>query len=307
MSIHRTLAPVAGVFMALSLTACLGGGGGSGGGADAGAAPLADPGGVRVLTGSQAPVETPADQSARAPGIVSRADSLIVSTGFGEVTSPSGETTPVRILTDCAGTRCPFRETTTGLSGVFGLQDLVFVSGDSRAILTKNAITLIESRTSSIESYGAWLNHAGFGVQSERNMVDGIGVTGRHGIAVGDLTGVAPPMAATWRGLMVGTPRSGALRDNVLQGDAALTYELSGAGGSLDAAFTDIRNIDRGAAHSTTSVRFDDIPVDFRGAYRAGASGNLIQGGFYGPDHAEAAGIFEQADIVGAFGAKLSE
>ena len=59
----------------------------------------------------------------------------------------------------------------TGLSGVFGLRDFVFVSGDSRAILTKNAIILIESRTSGIESYGAWLNHAGFGVQSERNIV----------------------------------------------------------------------------------------------------------------------------------------
>lgn len=305
MSVHRTLAPVAGMFMALSLAACLGGGGGSGGGADAGAAPLADPGGVRVLTGSQAPAESPADQRARAPGIVSRADSLIVSTLIGETTNPQLPT--LRFLTNCAGTRCSWRETTTGLSGVFGLQDLVFESGDSRAILTKYGVTLIEGQASGIESYGAWLHHSGFAVQSERSESEGYNVSGRYGIVGGDLTGVAPPMAATWRGLMVGTPRSGALRDNVLQGDAALTYKLSGAGGSLDAAFTDIRNIDRGAAHSTTSVRFDDIPVDFRGAYRAGASGNLIQGGFYGPDHAEAAGIFEQADIVGAFGAKFSE
>ena len=305
MSIHRSLAPVAGMFMALSLAACLGGGGGSGGGGETGAAPLPDPAAARALTGSQAPVESPADQNARAPGIVSRADSLIVSTVVGETTSPRLPT--FRVLTNCSGTRCSFREPTLGLSGVFGLQNLEFISADSRAILTKNGITVLENRASGSETYGAWLNHAGFAVQSDRTVVEGVTVSERFGIAAGALTGVAPPMAATWSGLMVGTPRGGALRDNVLQGDAALTYELSGAGGSLDAAFTNIRNIDRGAAHSTTSVRFDNVPVSLYGAYRAGASGNLIQGGFYGPDHAEAAGIFEQAGIVGAFGAKRSE
>ena len=40
------------------------------------------------------------------------------------------------------------------------------------------------------------------------------------------------------------------------------------------------------------------------GTYRAGLTGNRIQGGFYGPNHAEAAGIVEQNGIVGAFGAK---
>ena len=305
MSIHRSLAPVAGMFMALSLAACLGGGGGSGGGGETGAAPLPDPAAARALTGSQAPVESPADQNARSPGILSRADSLIVSTLFAETTIPEFPT--FRVLTNCRGTRCPWREPTTGVSGVLSLQDLEFTSGEARSVLTKNGITLIEGRASGVEAYGAWLNHSGFAVQSERSMFEGYHVTGRYGIAGGDLTGVAPPPAAAWRGLMVGTPRGGALRDNVLQGDAALTYELSGVGGSLDAAFTNIRNIDRGAAHSTTSVRFDDVPVDRRGAYRAGLSGNLIQGGFYGPDHAEAAGIFEQAGIVGAFGAKRSE
>ena len=38
----------------------------------------------------------------------------------------------------------------------------------------------------------------------------------------------------------------------------------------------------------------------------AGEAGDRIQGGFYGPGHAETAGIFEQSNIVGAFGAKRS-
>ena len=39
------------------------------------------------------------------------------------------------------------------------------------------------------------------------------------------------------------------------------------------------------------------------GTFKTGQSGTRIQGGFYGPDHVEAAGIFEQSGILGALGA----
>jgi len=51
-------------------------------------------------------------------------------------------------------------------------------------------------------------------------------------------------------------------------------------------------------------VIFADVPISGRGTFEAGLSGNRIQGGFYGPGHVEAAGVFEQSNIVGAFGAK---
>ena len=95
-----------------------------------------------------------------------------------------------------------------------------------------------------------------------------------------------------------------AARDNLLQGDAALTYADDGAGGMIDAAFTNIRDLDGGVPHSTPTVRFDGVPVAASGVFEAGFIGNRIQGGFYGPGQAEAAGIFEQADVVGAFGAR---
>jgi len=76
--------------------------------------------------------------------------------------------------------------------------------------------------------------------------------------------------------------------------------------GALDAAFTGIVNVDRNAAHTTTAVTFADIPVGPEGTFEAGEVGDRIQGGFYGPGHAETAGIFEQSNIVGAFGAKRS-
>ena len=65
-----------------------------------------------------------------------------------------------------------------------------------------------------------------------------------------------------------------------------------------------IKNIDRNSAHTTTEVMFADVPISSWGTFEAGLTGNRIQGGFYGPNHVEAAGIFEQANIVGAFGAE---
>lgn len=92
-----------------------------------------------------------------------------------------------------------------------------------------------------------------------------------------------------------------------LVGDAVLTYN---GGATIDAAFTDIQYLEgdiefrAGAPYSTPNVRFENVPVSADGTYGSGTAGNRIQGGFYGPGHAEAAGIFERERIVGSFGAK---
>jgi len=100
----------------------------------------------------------------------------------------------------------------------------------------------------------------------------------------------------------VGRPATGPGRGDRLQDDATLTYSLRNQ--SLDAAFTNIQNIDRLAAHSVPTVSFTGVPVDRQGEFQAGLAGNRIQGASYGADHAEAAGVFEQSNIVGAFGAR---
>ncbi len=84
-------------------------------------------------------------------------------------------------------------------------------------------------------------------------------------------------------------------------GDASLTFDM--ASGTLDAAFTNIKDLDRNAAHSVAGFRFADVPVSANGTWSAGIPGNLVKGGFYGPAHAETAGVVEQQGIVGAFGA----
>ena len=125
----------------------------------------------------------------------------------------------------------------------------------------------------------------------------------RYGLAGGDLTGSPPQSSATWLGVMTGMPATGSGKGDRLLGTAALNLDLS-HGLLLDVGFSGIKNIDRGAAHTTETVIFADIPIGGRGTFEAGLSGNRIQGGFYGPGHVEAAGVFEQSNIVGAFGAK---
>ena len=59
-----------------------------------------------------------------------------------------------------------------------------------------------------------------------------------------------------------------------------------------------------GTAHAVETVIFSNLAIAPDGTFATGQSGARIQGGFHGPGHAEAAGIFEQSGIVGAFGAK---
>lgn len=319
MQATRHLTAVTGTLILLSLAACGGNGGVGGGGATApipapgpaasgpAHAPALDPGRAQSLTGSGPPAETVVDMRARMAALVSRADSFIVSTVFGGASDPNAPT--FRLRPSCSGSECAWTVPGTQFSWTFDVTDIENAVGESREILGKDGVTTMETagreNEVDVRSYGSWLNHAAFTVIAQARPIIGYtSVFSRYGSVVGDLSGSAPGFAATWRGLMVGTSRAGGARDNLLQGDAALTYTADGAGGRIDAAFTDIRDLDGGVPHSTPTVRFDGVPVDVGGVFDVGFVGNRIQGGFYGPGQAEAAGIFEQVDIVGAFGAR---
>lgn len=71
---------------------------------------------------------------------------------------------------------------------------------------------------------------------------------------VRELTGLEPAIEAP-----------GDQRGDGLFGDAALNYDM-GAGG-LDIAFGGIKNIDRGTAHSTSTVIFADVPSSAGGTF----------------------------------------
>ena len=295
----------------LALAACSGGGGGGGGGGQSGK-PAVSFDSIRDLTGTTAPVESPAAQKARAPAILSRADSLILSTVHAETNIP--EVPTLRLQARCAGAQCLISDTTIGYSQTVSLSDLITVDGPTDAVGTKHGITLMYQTASTTSTdyttLGAWMQHGAFAsmnIEKGTAQVQDFAVdfTGRLAIAGGDLTGTRPTGNATWLGLMVGTPATGSNRGDRLMGDAALNYDMNAGG--LDVAFSSIKNIDRGAAHSTPTVTFTDVPISTRGTFEAGFVGNRIQGGFYGPAHIEAAGIFEQSNIIGAFGARRYE
>ena len=243
--------------------------------------------------------------------MVQGTDFLVASTTYAE--TDDARIPGFHIVANCSGIRCTFREPTTGFSWTITLDDLLDADAGtarSRAILTRNGITLLEGRGGAggpnYRGYGAWMRHGIFavGTGSETTFeADGtdITVTVRGAQAAGKLSRSRPSTHATWRGVMVGTPARGGSRDNILQGDATLTYHLGSQ--TLDANFTNIVDLDRNAAHTEKEARFHDVPVAADGTYRAGGTGNRIQGGFAGPGHAETGGVFEQRGIVGAFGA----
>ena len=288
----------------LSLAAC----GGSGDSASEG--PLTS-GEIRALTGLSAPTETPEAAQARGLDIFARADSLILSTMHGE--TGNAEVPAFRLLTQCGGSRCTVTEPLSGAVDTIELANTPLRHGAATAIGSKHGITLVSEASThtgaDLASLGAWMEHSSFAILNERQTGEEGTVDVWYGIALGDLAGFPPgpiPGTATWSGIMTGTPVSGDARGERLVGDTVLTYQFptQGSGHTLDAAFGGIKNIDRGTAHAVEIVLFENVAVAEDGTFATGQSGARIQGGFYGPGHAEAAGIFEQSDIVGAFGAK---
>ena len=264
--------------------------------------------------GAVEPVETATDQWTRSVGIAVRSDSLSTSTVHGETDSDSLPATIVAPSV-CDGIRCTATEPLTGVLVTLSLgsfvRNLVPALDAHEAVLTKNGITLTDGTGGrygpDYRQYGAWMEHSGFHVLTgarEQAEVAGetISVTIRGTAAGGELSRSRPSSSATWTGIMTGTP---ATEDGILQGDAMLAYDMESR--TLDASFTNIVNVSLNTAHSVSEAEFTNVPVDVEGTFRHGDLGNLVQGGFYGPDHEEVAGIFEQDGILGAFGARRQQ
>ena len=235
--------------------------------------------------------------------------SILVSTMHGrtnDATSPAFRAAP-----DCAGAQCRWRIQNTGVSETFDRRRLEVAPGgagetvafQSRGLEAKRSRG--EQDSTEIEYLRIAMDHATLAAaQAMWDRADNVDITGRFGAAGGNPVRTPPNISAKWSGLMVGAPHEGEFGDNILVGDADLTYTYSDSGGTLDAAFANIQDLSRGEAHSTPGFEFPDVPVSPDGSYRTGSAGDRIHGNFFGAGHAETAGVFEKAGMVGAFGAK---
>ena len=161
---------------------------------------------AQLLTGARpAPAtDTPAARAARGNRILSRADSLVLSTVYGTTTHASLPTFTLRAL--CANVECTLRELRSGVSATITLNDLESVTGSTTVFrLSKHGVNLTRVRATDTEAYGAWMEHAGFAVQIETDSetINGqnINIRFRYGMAGGDLTGSQSTVSATWQGL----------------------------------------------------------------------------------------------------------
>ena len=286
--------------------------------------------------GSEAPIETGGEQSARIAEILSRTDSLLATHLHGEQqelppdpgpgipplpdpldqdSQEELEFTRFAVELECEGTVCRAGSGAPRSAGIpdrVGVSILGWVTRETEARLSRHGITLLEGQaevseptpdTPAYRNYGAWMEHSGFVFRRGRSLDEDYETTWRYGVAGGDLSGTRPVavsgMEFVWKGVMVGSVG----RDPVpLQGDATLIY--SAANGTLRAEFSDIYELEEGGPHEIPYLRFDGVPVSVDGTFGAGAGNNRIAGGFYGPDHAESVGTFEQLGVFGAFGAR---
>ena len=198
----------------LSLAAC--------GGSDSGSQPVVGLDDIRDLTGLSAPTETGAAQQARQQDIVSRADSLVVSTVHMEVALPE-ETLTIRQVSACSGAECQLLDPVTGETETAGIDMAVVGLGDAEPIGSAHGITLMSTSGSQmgvdVSSLGAWMAHGSFALNRLRAVGQDFESDILHAVALGELTGRPLNGSATWLGIMVGTPITGDDRGRPAGGD----------------------------------------------------------------------------------------
>ena len=257
------------------------------------------------------------------PGLIERFDTLLSSavhsrwsvTAEGEtITGGSAE------AMTCAGAQCTAADGTATLAGDLALpQAAARLRPDDAARGTRGGFDTVTSTGSSeieeavsgvtvtaspeVTSYGFWGAH-GFaaltlGSGTLSGTAEGVAFSGTFGLAsawaAGDASGSNPAGtgSATWRGIAEAAPKDTFER---LQGTATVTIaDLSQprVGVAIDVP-----------GHDIGAPGWADMALD-EGRFSTGSVGtDRLSGGFYGPAHEEAWGMFDTTGHVGAFGAR---
>ena len=160
-------------------------------------------------------------------------------------------------------------------------------------------------------AYGAWMDHSA----AFLSRYGGGGESAGFFIASAFGSRSEEPLpvegSATYQGAMVGVD---VVTTDRYAGSADLTATF-GEGQRMDVSFTDIANVETEEPREDIAFS-DETPVGlYDDGWFFGHSGHddfnqapvYLEGFFFGPDHAEAAGVFGYHELVGAFAAKRQE
>ncbi len=161
------------------------------------------------------------------------------------------------------------------------------------------------------DGYYGTMRHAAFGTgfyrfhgwESEDGSVSNHSIRGTG--FQGDLAGTRPTGGASWDGRMVGY-QSGleAGEDPFVEGRASV--RVSFGRDRVDIGFSGVRSMD--LRREVANFGFANVPLSSDGTF-GGFDGGYVEGGFFGPAHREAAGMFQKNDnnVIGSFGAVAPE
>ena len=166
-------------------------------------------------------------------------------------------------------------------------------------LVTASAPDLFDGE-SILTSLDGWLQYSAFVANAIRfTSGDLAGTAMIWADAYGDASGSNPPTTlgnAVWNGAVVGVAPAAGQEYN---GEATLTLDANNM--DLDVTLSNIWSLDRQDQWPTLS--WINVPIE-NGQFTTEGTENLLDGHFFGPQHEEAAGIFERGELVGAFGAK---
>ncbi len=181
---------------------------------------------------------------------------------------------------------------------------------EAQPVMIKNGVSLaqgrgrakIEGEDFRVVSYGGWLEHSYFAGEAGRFE------EGRRTPIVfysigraSDANSASKTGRGVWKGVMIGADVSATRkRGNVIQGDAEIVI-ADFSNPKVRVEFTEIYDLNAGSHRK--DMKWNEIPVT-QGSFEDGSDTNSIKGKFYGPRHEEVGGIFERAQVIGAFGAK---
>ncbi len=211
---------------------------------------------------------------------------------------------PDRVPVNCKGARCSIGFSAyLSASRSFGAE-----AEDIELLPDTNGIRTVIEQTSSefsdAHDYGGWMQHSFF-ISSARIFTNELdpdeGVLRVGAYANGYSTRTNPEMEATWTGFVSARDRNAATdRTSYITGDASISVNIGGQV-LADVSLTGMANVTTGQVYA--DIAYEDLVVTDGQFSRRHADNERLSGVFYGPNHEEVGGVFEDPQgLLGAYG-----